>query len=290
MFRKILRVLCYRVFYKFLPDKIYLKILFYANLGYKLNLKNPKTYNEKLQWLKLYDRNPEHTKMVDKYEAKKYIAEKIGEEYIIPTIGVWDSVDDIEFDSLPEQFVLKSTHDSGMVVICRDKSQFNVEKAKQTLRKSFLRNYFLSGREWPYKNIKKRIIAEKFMSDGSEKGLNDYKFYCFNGKPEFAYISQGLEDHSTARINYMTLEWERAPFRRPDYKEFEELPDKPKKINEMLELAAKLSEGIKFLRVDFYEIEDKVYFGELTFFPGSGLTPFQPEEWDYKIGDCLNLI
>ena len=230
--------------------------------------------------------------MVDKYEVRKYIAEKIGEEYLIPLLGVWDSFEEIDFDKLPEQFVLKCTHDSGGLVICRDKSKLTKE-AKLKINMCLKRNFFYSTREWPYKDVKPRIIAEKFMVDthdiDSEDGLTDYKFYCFNGEPRFGYVSTGLENHETARISFVTLDWEQAPFKRLDFESFLKLPEKPKKLDEMLKLAKVLSEGIPFLRVDFYEINGKIYFGELTFFPGSGTVKLEPEEWDYKFGDMIAL-
>ena len=276
-----------------LPDSLYLRLIFLFRMKKILNLKNPKTFSEKLQWLKLHDRNPEYTKMVDKYEVRKYIADKIGEEYLIPLLGVWDSFDEIDFDKLPDQFVLKCNHDSGGLVVCRDKSALDFEKAKSKISKSLRNNYYLHGREWPYKDVKPRIIAEKFMSDENaenpERGLVDYKFYCFEGAPQFAYVSDGLEDHSTANINFVTMEWEKAPFRRLDFKEFDKLPKKPEHFEKMVELSKLLSENIHFVRVDFYEINGKVYFGELTFFPGSGLVDISPKEWDAEIGKYICL-
>lgn len=276
------------------PDKIYLKIKYRLVMRKKLNLKTPQTFNEKLQWLKLYDRNPEYTKMVDKYEVRKYIAEKIGEEYLIPLLGVWDNPDDIDFDRLPNQFVLKCTHNSGLgMCICKDKSKLDIEKVKKALKKGLKQKYHLHGREWPYKNVKPRIIAEKFMKNNlevnSEDGLIDYKFYCFNGNPEYAYVSQNLDDHNRASISYITLEWEQAEFGRRDYRAFEKLPPKPQNLEKMIELASTFATDTKFLRVDFYEINQKIYFGELTFYPGSGFTTLDPEEWDYKLGKLLKL-
>lgn len=275
------------------PDKFFLKLKYRVEMGKKLNLKNPKSFNEKLQWLKLNDRNPEYTKMVDKYEAREYVAEKIGEEYLIPLLGVWDSVDDIDFESLPDKFVLKCTHDSGGVVVCRDKSKLNINDARKKLDVCLHRDFYKLTREWPYKDVKPRIIAEKFMVDKNEEktqtGLTDYKFYCFNGVPKYAYVSLGLENHKTAKISFVTLDWEIAPFGRTDFAEFKSLPPKPTKFDEMIKLATVLSKDIRFLRVDFYEIDEKIYFGELTFFPGSGYTEINPEEWDYKLGDMINL-
>lgn len=273
-----------------LPDEEFLKRTYKAYFGKELDLETPKTFNEKLQWLKLYDRKPEYTTMVDKYEAKKYVAERIGEEYIIPTLGVWDRFDDIDFDALPDQFVLKTTHDSGGVVICRDKANFDRDKARKKLSRSLKRNFYLRGREWPYKDVKPRIIAEQFMQDGTQpNGLLDYKFYCFNGEPKLLYVSEGLEDHSTAKISFLDLDWTFADFHRSDFRPFDHLPPKPNNYDQMLILAKELSAGIPFLRVDLYEINGKIYFSELTFFPCSGMMPFEPERWNEKLGSWIML-
>ena len=411
-----------------MPDKLYIQILFRLRMGSRLDLKHPRTFNQKLQWLKLYDRKPIYATMVDKYEVKKFVAERIGEEYIIPTLGVWDKFEDIDFAMLPRQFVLKCTHDSGGLVICRDKSQLDMMMAKEKIEHSLKANYYFGGREWPYKNVKPRIIAEQYMQDGvppdlpvyrffcfngepkiiqviqnesidyfdiqwnlrslkggnlnskiplkkpenfdrmlelvrrlyrdkksflcadlydeindkiyfteytffsdvemenfdpqkwdeiletrkdlaerSKKGylilsedrivfekekvksLTDYKFYCFNGKPEYLYVSTGLENHATASISFLTLDWEFAPFGRSDYKPFTELPEKPSLFEKMKVLATKLAEGHKFLRVDLYQINGRIYFSELTFSPCCGMMMFDPVEWDQKLGDLIQL-
>lgn len=273
----------------FIPDEPYLKMMYRIRMGKKLNLKDPKTFNEKIQWLKLHDRRPEYVKMVDKYEAKKYVAKIIGKEYIIPTLGVWDKFDDIDFDSLPDQFVLKCTHDSGGLVICRDKSKFDMKAAKKKINASLKTNFFWVGREWPYKKVRPRIIAEKYMEDSSSKELRDYKAFCFNGEPKFFYLSEGLENHKTARISFVTLDWEFAKYTRSDYAQFEKLPPRPKNLKKMIKLARALSKGVRFLRVDFYEINGQVYFGELTFHPNSGFNPFEKREYDIELGDYLKL-
>lgn len=279
---------------RLIPDRIYLQLHFRSRTGKRLNLKAPKTFNEKLQWLKLYDRKPEYTTMVDKYAAKKYVAEKIGEEHIVPTLGVWDTFDDIDFNLLPNRFVLKCTHDSGGLVICRDKSKLDIDAAREKINKSLGKNYYWHGREWPYKNVKPRIIAEKYLEESGEEsteiaGLTDYKFYCFNGTPQYLYVSKGLEDHSTAKISFLTLDWQFAPFKRSDFAGFDSLPPKPTKLDEMIEIAGKLAEGKKFLRVDLYQVDDKIYFSELTFSPCSGMMPCEPREWDRKLGDMLRI-
>lgn len=276
-------------FFNWMPDKPYLKICYKIHTGNKLDLKNPKSFNEKLQWLKLYDRNPLYTKMADKCEAKKYVADIIGEEHIIPILGVWDSVEDIDFDSLPNQFVLKCTHDSGGLVICKDKSQLDIKKAKKKLKYFHNRKYFYLHREWPYKNIKPRIIAEKYMQNGNDSELKDYKFFCFNNVPKLLYISEGLSDHSTAKISFADMDYNMTPFYRSDFEPFKELPEKPVNFEKMKEMAAILSKDISFVRVDFYEINEKIYFGEFTFSPCAGFTPLKPIKYDRIIGDWLKL-
>lgn len=284
----ILRILNCKIFY-LLSDSIYLRIRYFCILGKKLNIKNPKTFNEKLQWLKINDRNSLYTNMVDKYEVKNFVKNKIGEEYIIPTIGIYDSFDDINFDKLPEKFVIKCTHDSGGICICRDKQSFDKKRARKKINKTFRKNFFYSGREWPYKNVKPRIIIEKYMSNGDEKELTDYKFFCFNGEPRYVYVSTGLENHETARMSFLDTNYEKMEFYRKDYKPFDELPKKPKEFKKMLEIAEIFAKDIPFIRVDLYEINEKIYFSELTFSPCSGFIPFEPEEWDEKIGELLDL-
>lgn len=290
--KKPLNVLLYLMnknFFKWIPDKKYIKIKYKLEMNKKLNLQNPQMFNEKLQWLKLYDRNPAYTKMVDKYEAKKYVADIIGREYIIPTLGVWEKFEDIDFSKLPNQFVLKCTHDSGGLVICRDKSKLNMKEARRKINKSLKRNYYLIHREWPYKKVRPRIIAEKYMATYKQKELIDYKFFCFNGEPKFLYVSEGLSNHENARISFANMNYEKTEFYRKDYRPFDKLPDKPTNFDKMKELSKKLSKNIPFIRVDFYEVNGQIYFGELTFFPCSGFIPFEPEEWDIKLGDMLKL-
>jgi hypothetical protein len=243
-----------------------------------------------MQWLKLYNRKARYTVMADKYAVKDYVAERIGREYIIPTLGVWDRFEDIDFHELPEQFVLKCTHDSGGLVICRDKQTLDMEKARTVLTESLHRDYARIAREWPYKDIPRKIIGEKLMWDDSQRtGLRDYKFYCFDGEPKFLYVSLGMDNHATARMSFLNLDWTFAPFRRRDYLPFEQLPPKPVNYEKMLELARKLSEGEPFLRVDLYEIEGKIYFSELTFTPCGGMMQFDPDQWDQTLGQWIQL-
>lgn len=272
-----------------LDDETYLKKVYKLQMGKDLNLENPQTFNEKLQWLKLYDRKPEYTQMVDKYEAKKYVANKIGEEYIIKTLGVWDKFDDIDFSVLPNQFVLKTTHDSGGVIICKDKSTFDINKAKEKLEKSLKRKYYYVWREWPYKNVKPRIIAEEYMVDESGYELKDYKFFCFDGKVKALFVAKDRTkvDEET-KFDFFDENFNHLPFTNghpnsaPPY-------IKPQNFEKMKELAGILSKEIPHLRVDFYNINGKIYFGELTFTHWSGMVAFEPEEWDYKLGSWINL-
>lgn len=271
-----------------MSDTAYLKLIYRLIFGRKLDLKNPQTFNEKLQWLKLNDRKTEYTTMVDKYEVKKYIAEKIGEEYIIPTLGVWDNFDDIDFDLLPNQFVLKCTHDSGGLVICKDKSKLDIAKAREKINKALTRRFYYFGREWPYKAVKPRIIAEKYMVDESVSELRDYKFFCFGGvckclKVDFDRFIEHRANYYDPQGNLLDLGEKICP---PNKEKVIVLPDNKEK---MLQLAEKLSTNIPFLRVDFYDVNGKIYFGELTFFPASGWGEFTDEKWDYKLGKWIKL-
>lgn len=276
-------------FYNHLTDEDYVCKEWKLVRGTELNLESPQTFNEKLQWLKINNHKVEYTTMVDKYAVKKYVADRIGEEHIIPTLGVWKNFDEIDFDGLPEQFVLKCTHDSGAIVICRDKDKFDKKKAKKKLTKYLKRKYYYCHREWLYKNVPPRIIAEKFMQDGTHAALTDYKFYCFNGTPRFLYVSIGMENHKTARVSFVDTNWKFADFGRTDYKPLEKIPPKPDRFEKMLEIARILSKDIPFLRVDLYEINGKVYFGELTFTPCAGMMPFDPPSADLEIGKMLDI-
>ena len=272
--------------YNNMPDDIYLKKMFKIKMGRELDLEDPQTFNEKLQWLKLYDRKPIYTTMVDKCEAKKYVSSIIGENYIIPTLDVWENVDDINFDNLPCQFVLKTTHDSHGVIICRDKANFNINDAKRILNKALKSNYYLRFREWPYKDVKPRIIAEQYMEDTSTSELRDYKIYTFNGKAKVCMINQDRGHHT--RADYFDREYTWLDFTW-GYDHADVPPKKPLNYEKMFELAEKLASDIPELRVDFYEVNGRIYFGELTFFDGSGFDHINPVEWDYKLGSWLEL-
>ena len=270
------------------PDELYLRLLFYFKMGMPLNLKAPKTFNEKLQWLKLHDCRPEYTRMVDKYEAKKYVAGIIGEQYIIPTLGVWDSVEDINFDLLPQQFVLKCTHDSGGVVVCSDKTKLDVSKAKRKLKKGLRKNFFWQSREYPYRNVKPRIIAEKYLSVDKECGLEDYKVHSFNGVPRFILVCRDRFSPSGLKEDFYSDKWEHLEVKRKD-KDNPGGVEQPQNLQEMLELTRKLSKDMPFARCDFYNIKGKLYFGEITLYPASGTDDFVPESYDLQFGNWINL-
>lgn len=270
-----------------IPDEPYLKLMYRLKMGKPLNLDNPTSYNEKMQWLKLYNRKPEYTQMVDKYTAKAFIAEKVGAEYTIPLLGVWDRFQDIDFSALPERFVLKTTHDSGGVCICRCRKAFDPAAAKEKLEKSLAADYYKLYREWPYKNVVHRIIAEEYLEDDEAGALVDYKLHMFHGEPKlFAVISQRgtgcpKADYFDADFHPLDIDW--------SYPHAEKLPPKPSHLADMKSLAAKLAEGVPYVRVDFYEVNGKVYVGELTFFDDSGFSLIKPESWNQKMGRWIAL-
>lgn len=283
-------------FLGFLPDKMYLSLRYRCKMGHWINWKNPKTFTEKLQWLKVNDYKPGYTNMVDKLAAKDYVAQKIGEQYIIPTLGVWNRVEDIDWDSLPNQFVLKTTHGGGGcgVVVCKDKGSFEKEKAIEKLRISMQSNAGKSYREKPYLGVPRKIIAEKFMFERKAKekvkisDLQDYKFFCFNGKAQFFKIDWGRFVNHHA--NYYLPSGELLPFgeigMEPDPNHAEVMPSN---LSEMISIAERLSSGFKFLRVDLYNVEGKIYFGELTFYPASGMGRWTSDEADRMIGDYMKI-
>ena len=278
-----------RIIKNLLPDDIYLKREFKKALGYELNLDNPRTFNEKLQWLKLYDRNPRYTTMVDKVAAKKYVADIIGEEYTIPTLGVWERPEDINFDELPDKFVLKCNHNSGLgMCICTDKSKLDFNNVKKDLKKGLKQDYYLTGREWPYKNVVPRILAEKYMEDSSGCGeLTDYKVLCFNGHPKLIEIHMGRFGKNHTQDIY-DENWNKTEINQPGSPISNIVLDKPVFFDEMMDLSRKLSAGIPHVRVDWYYTNERLYFGELTFFDGSGYTPFN-KDYDLKLGEMLLL-
>ncbi len=274
-----------------IPDATYLKLMFRGEMGKKLNLKNPETFNEKLQWLKLYDRRPEYTDMVDKYKVRQYVADRIGEEYLVPLLGVWSSFDDIDFSKLPNQFVLKCNHDCGSVFICKDKSKFDPSAIRSKFVSALKKNYYFYGREWPYKNVVPKIIAEAYLEDAESKQLRDYKIFTFNGKPKMLFVASDRQSESEeTKFDFFDLDFNRLPFTNGHPNSVSNsLPRKPLRLGKMFELAEKLATGIPHVRVDFYEVNGKIYFGETTFSHWSGWVRFEPDEWDKKIGDWLEL-
>jgi hypothetical protein len=259
-------------------------------MGKRLHLSNPKTYNEKIQWLKLYGRTPMDKVLADKYLVKKYIADTIGDEYVIPLLGVWDSPEQIDFTNLPERFVLKCNHNSGRgMCICRDKTALDLESVREGLRIGLKENYFLRSREKAYKGIPRKIIAEEYMEDNTTKDLKDYKFFCFNGEPKIVFVATGRElgEHEV-KFDFFDMEYNHLNITNghPNSNPF---PHKPASFEKMKELAAVLSKGYPHIRVDFYEVNGRVYFGEFTFSHWGGMTPFEPEEWDRILGDWIVL-
>lgn len=272
---------------RFLPDGMYIQIYYFAHFKHFANLRNPQTYNEKLNWLKLHDRNPLYTKLVDKFQVKEYVTPIIGQEHIIPTLGVWDCFGDIDFDKLPDQFVLKCTHDSEGLVIVKDKSTMDRVAAKEKIEAALKQNFYYIGREWPYKDVKPRIIAEEYMEDRVDGELRDYKFFCFNGEPKAMFIaSDRASDH--VKFDYFDLDFKHLDIKQK-YPHADKPLRKPETFDKMVELSRTLSKGFPHVRVDFYEVEGHLYFGELTFYHFSGFMPFEPDKWDYIFGKWLKL-
>lgn len=287
--KKIIAGVVFRLNFLF-PDKMYLKIIFWTQMNYKLDLYHPKTFNEKLQWLKIYNRKSEYTSMVDKYAVKEYVAKIIGEEYIIPTFGVWDSPDEIDFGKLPRKFVLKTTNGGGSdgVIVCTDKSKLDLSSVRKKIKKALKLNIYSLYREWPYKNVKHRIIAEHLLEVDGDTNIDDYKLFCFNGtvklfKIDFDRHTMHKANYYDPKLNLLDLQEDVCP---PDYNRPIKMPTN---INKMIELAEVLSKDVPFVRIDFYNINGKIYFGEITFFPAGGLGAFTPREWDIKLGEYIKL-
>lgn len=275
-------------FGRWVPDRAYVKLMYYSKMGCHLNLESPSTFNEKLQWLKLYDRRPEYTTMVDKYAVKKYVASIIGDEYIIPTLGVWDSPDEIDWNCLPNQFVLKTTHGGGNtgVIVCKDKTVFDRTRAIRKLKESLKQDIYRTLREWPYKNVQRRIIAEEFIQDNNGD-LPDYKFFCFDGKVKALFI--GTERSSgNVKFDYFDADFNHLNIIQSHPMSGKNIP-KPENFEEMKEVASKLSNGIPHVRVDLYNVNGKVFFGELTFYHHGGIVPFHPDKWDEIFGSWITI-
>lgn len=287
--RNLVQLLIGKGYFNWMPDKAYVKLNYWSVIGKRLNLKNPVTYCEKLQWIKLYDHNPDYNRMVDKYTAKEFAAERIGWDHIIPTLGVWDRIEDVDFDALPERFVIKTTHDSGGVVICKDKSKLDIAAAKTKLSKSLTRNFYRYTREWPYKDVKPRIIAEEYIEDKRSGELHDYKFYCFNGECKIMLVISDRENPDGFKVDFFDMDQNFLEVKFEHQDRSVVPPKLPDTFNEMRRLAEILSKDIPHVRVDFYEIEGRILFGEMTFFSSSGTNPFCPEEWNIRAGSWITL-
>lgn len=267
-----------------MSDEMFARLAFRGNMGYPLDLENPKTFNEKLQWLKIYDHRPEYTDLVDKLKAKDIVGKIIGKEHIVPVYGEWERADDIPFNDLPGQFVLKCNHDQGSVILVSDKNKLNLGDAVHILNKNLNRNLFYGTREYPYKNIKPMVFAEKYLQDD----IVDYKFYCFQGEPKFLYCGKGLTEDHSLKIDFYDLEWNLMPFYRTDYHRLGAVP-KPDCLDEMIAIARALSKGVPFVRIDLFAVNNQIYFSEFTLCPASGFMRFVPEEYDRIVGEWLEL-
>ena len=275
---------------KSLSDEEFLRKKYEENVGKPLNLDNPQTYNEKIQWLKLHDHNPKYTELVDKYAVKRIVEDRIGFEHVIPVVGgPWYSVNDIDFDSLPNQFVLKCNHDCGSVIICTDKAKLNKRRVQKKLSNSLRVNYYYVGREWPYKNVKPCIFAEKYMIDDDGVELRDYKFFCFNGEPKYLFIATDrMNKTEETKFDFFDMDFNHLPFTN-GHPNATIQPTKPRHFEEMKKLASILSKGIPHVRVDFYETNNCVYFGEMTFYHWGGMGIFDPDKWDFTFGSWIDI-
>ncbi len=285
---RLVGVVLRRVFSRFIRnDELFIKWEYYLGMHKWPNLKTPKTYNEKLQWMKLYDHNPDYVRMVDKAMAKEWVKEKLGtDEYCIPTLGVYNTFSEIDFSDLPNQFVLKTTHDSGGVVVCRDKLKLDMAAAQRILNHSLNHDYFLQHREWPYKHVPRKIIVEQYLEDTNGGCLKDYKFFCFDGEPKFMFIAS--DRGKDTRFDFFDIEFNHLPVEQGHPNSDHQL-QKPVGWDKMIDIARKLSKGMYHVRVDLYDIDGRIYFGEMTLFHFSGNVPFEPEEWDNQFGEMLHL-
>ncbi len=273
---------------KILPDKLYLQLMYFKHFRKFINFNNPKNFNEKIQYLKLKYRSNELTEMADKYKVKQYVSKLIGNEYVIPTLGVWSTTEEINFNELPKKFVLKCNNDSGGVVICKDKQALNIEETKKFLNSRLNNNGFWYGREWPYKNIKPCIIAEKYMENNGQNELIDYKFFCFNGQPKVVLVCSERFASNNMCKTYFDENWSLLNIMEANHR-IDKEQKKPQSFEKMKTISQKLAKGMPFVRIDFYEIEGSLYFGEITFFPASGLEKFKPEKWNNIFGDMIDI-
>lgn len=276
-----------RGFFRFLSDEKYLKLLYFSYLNKKLNLKNPKSFNEKIQWLKLNDRNVIYNKLVDKYEVRKFVKEKIGEEYLIPEIGVYDNFKEIDFSKLPNKFVLKCTHDSGGIFICKDKNKLDINKLEKSVKKRLKKNFYYNCREWPYKDVRPRIICEKYMSEEDGTDLKDYKIFCFNGEAKLIQVD--INRFINHKRNFYDLDWNYKDISIQYPKDPNIRIKKPKNLDNMIKLSEKLSKKFPHVRIDFYNINGRIYFGEITLYHEAGFGKFDSEEFGLEMGNWINL-
>ncbi|MBR2948498.1 MAG: glycosyl transferase [Lachnospiraceae bacterium] len=280
-------------FFDKMSDKTYLSMLYrlFFKFRRKLNLENPQTLTEKLQWLKLYDHRDFYPNMVDKCEVKKIVADRVGAEHVIPTLGVYNSFDEIDFDALPEQFVLKCTHDSGGLYFCKDRSTFDKEEARAFLNRRLESTPFMQSREFAYRDVKPRIIAEPFMPELGNLDSVEYKVTCFNGKVNFITVCTGIAHgrFEDRKNDFFDRDWNFLPFRTVYYENSGIDYKKPENLDEIITFCEKIADGIPYVRVDFYLLDGKIYFGETTFYTWGGFIHFTPEEWDYKLGSMVEL-
>lgn len=272
---------------RFIPDELYLRMAYRAVTGKKLHLNPPVTYNEKLQWLKLHDRKPEYTDMVDKYEVRRFVAERVGEKYLVGVLGVWEKAEDIDFAKLPDQFVLKCTHDCGGLVICRDKASLDIDATRRKLNECLKTNFYWQGREWPYKNVKPRIYAEEYLADAGDTQLSDYKVFCFDGRPQLIQVD--YDRYNGHKRQFFDCEWNRMDISFHFPSDTTKVISRPAVLEEMLELARRLSAGFPHLRTDFYIVGERLYVGEMTFFHGTGFGKWSPEGTDAWLGQFLKI-
>lgn len=272
---------------RIIPDRLYLKVAYRIVTGKKLHLSPPKTYNEKLQWLKLYNRNPDYTSLVDKYEVRKFISDTVGAEYLVPVCGVWNTFEEIDFASLPEKFVLKCTHDCGGLVICKDKSKLDIGETKRIITSSLKNNFYYQGREWPYKNVKPRIYAEMYMEDMGQEQLTDYKVFNFSGEPKIIQVD--YDRYAGHKRQFYDVNWNRLDISFHFPSDMSKKLSKPLVLDEIIRLSKILSKGFPHLRTDFYIVDNKVYIGEMTFFHGTGFGKWTPASFDLEMGEWLNI-
>lgn len=275
--------------YNHLPDEVFLRKYYKARFKKDINLDNPETYSEKLQWLKLHDHNPIYPTLVDKYRAKDYISKIIGEQYVVPLLGVWEKYDQIDFSKLPDQFVLKCNHDCGGIVICKDKTKFRLNDAKEKIENGLSKDYSDGLREWPYTKVKRCIIAEPYLEDEKTKELRDYKFFCFDGQVVLMFVATDRQNpKEETKFDFFDMDYNHLDLIN-GHCNAASIPEKPENFELMKSLASKVSQGFPHMRVDFYEVNGKVYIGELTLYHWSGLVPFKPESWDYELGKYLKV-